>query len=164
MSVRLGRTAALAALLVLVSGRAFAVETTTIVRSGETRLQATVGRRTVQASIKTLVKKAKLYPGETDATAPERSTVEQVEISVDGKRVFVPGSVAYRLVIPLEASLRVVSRISVLTINGGDASESYVVKIEFDSKRVRRKIVASRAMPDRPTEITTYYMPVLEDK
>jgi hypothetical protein len=160
--VKLNPTILLAAVIVLAAS-ASAEERTSVADSGETVLRATVGGRTVRALIRTQRKRVKVSPGETDTTAPERSLVQRIEIIVNGDRIVVPNSAMYGLVSPLEASLRVASPLSVLTIVGGDTSESYVVKIEFDSKRVRRKIVASGIMPDKPTEITTYHLHILKD-
>ncbi len=145
-------------LVLLTFGANFAADKTQIVRSGETKLSARSAGRNVQVSIRTQVKRAKLYPGEDDSTAPNRSAVEDIEIVVNGKPVIVPGSVSCWLIIPLEAELRLGKAVSVLTITGGDTSAAYVVQIEFDSERVRQKRVFSAVIPEKPTEVTTYYL------
>jgi hypothetical protein len=53
---------------------------------------------------------------------------------------------------------------SVLTLAGGDASESYVVTIEFDGEDVRRRTLASALAPKRLLEDTRYYTVVLKDE
>jgi len=124
--VRLNQILLLTA-VILLAANASAEKRTSIADSGETILRATVGGRTVRALLKTQMKRVKVYPDETDTTAPERSLIQRIEIIVNGDRIVVPDSAMYGLVSPLEASLRVASPLSVLTIVGGDTSESYVV-------------------------------------
>jgi hypothetical protein len=59
---------------------------------------------------------------------------------------------------PNEAKLRAGTPTSVLMISGGDASESYIARIEFDSERVKRLTLASAFTPDKPAQVTTYYL------
>lgn len=122
-----------------------------IADSGETRLRAQHANRSIEVSIITSKRRAALTPDELDSTAPERRVVEKISITVNNREVYVPRSVIYGLVPPTEASLRAGTPLSVLTVHGGDASESYVVRIEFDRERVRRLIVASGLLPDKPT-------------
>jgi hypothetical protein len=152
------RIALVTGLILLTFGAALGIERTRIVRTGETKLGARAAGRDVQVSIRTQVRRAKLYPGEDDSTAPRRSVVEAIEIVVNGKPVIVPASVSFRLIIPIEAELRLGKVVSVLTITGGDTSEAWVVQIEFDSERVRQKRVFSAVIPEKPLEVTTYYV------
>lgn len=141
--------------IVLTVGAALGADKTRIVRSGETKLSARAAGRDVLVSIRTHVRRVKLYPGEDDATAPDRSVVEDIGIVVNGQPLFVPASVSCWLVMPLDAELRVGS---VLTITGGDASGAYIVQIEFDSERVRQKRGFSALTPEKPVEVTTYHV------
>jgi hypothetical protein len=49
----------------------------------------------------------------------------------------------------------------ILTLRGGDASEGYLVKIEFDAMRVRRRSVFTGEEPDKLVQETTYYRVIL---
>lgn len=145
-------------LILLTFWTTFAADNVQIVRSGETKLSARAAGRDVQVSIRTQVRRAKLYPEENEATAPNRSVVEDIGIVVNGKPVFVPASVSCWLIMPLEAELRLGKPVSVLTITGGDTSAAYVVQVEFDTERVRRKLGFSAVIPGKPVEVTTYYV------
>jgi hypothetical protein len=151
-------------LVLLTFGAALGADKTRIVHSGETKLSARAAGRNVQVTIRTQVKRVKLYPEEDDATAPNRSVVEDIEIVVNGKPVVVPGSVSCWLIIPLEAEIRMGKTGSMLTITGGDTSAAYVVQIEFDSIRVRQRRVFSAVIPDKPVEVTTYYVRTMPDE
>lgn len=49
-----------------------------------------------------------------------------------------------------------------LLLNGGDASESYGVKIRFNARRVISRTVVSSLDADKPLEETTYHEVVLD--
>lgn len=75
---------------------------------------------------------------------------------VGRKPVEVPPSAICNLVDIHWAELAVTPRRSVLTLTGGDASTSYVVKIEFDQKMVRHRTLAPGEFADHVLEETTY--------
>lgn len=85
------------------------------------------------------------------------SFVESVEIMVRGKAVEVPLSAFCDLADVNYAELAVSDKSSTLTLNGGDASTSYVVKIEFDQRMVRHRTVAPGEFEDQLLQETTYY-------
>ena len=144
--------------------RTFAAETVPIVEVGSTTLRAESGKRTIDVSITTEKRRAAMYEDEDDSTAPQRSVVRTIVITVNGQKVFVPGLVLYGLVSPPRAELTVGPEISVLTIRGGDTSAAYIGKIEFDGQRVRRMTRASSLMPDKPLVVTTFSVGQLEDR
>ena len=148
----------LALFAVTVTVGASAAEKIRIADTGETTLQMRHGGRSITISINTYRRRAALSPDEHDSTAPERPVVERIAITVDKRDVYVPRSVVSALILPRDAELRMGSPISVLRIDGGDASEAYIVRIEFDSQRVRRMTVASAFIPDKPTQVTNYYL------
>ncbi len=162
--MRLLRMTLVTGFILVTFGVALGADKTQIARSGETKLSARAAGRDVQVSIRTQVRRGKLYPGEDDSTAPNKSIVEDVEIVVNGKPLIVPASVSCWLIIPLEAELRVRSPVSVLMITGGDTSAAYVVQIEFDSERVRRKLGFSAMIPEKPVEVTTYYLRTMPER
>lgn len=72
------------------------------------------------------------------------SLVDYVEISVNGNTLFLARSVYADLADVVEASLRQNKKGQfVLTLGGGDASESYTVEAEFDGNLVRQRIFMS---------------------
>src|SRR2546428_3703221 len=152
------------ALILMILAPADAAETVAIADVGVTTLRAQVGKRSVEASITTEKRRAALHEDEDDSTAPERSVVRAITIKMNGQRIPVPGSVFCDLVLPNRAELGVGPGISVLTIRGGDASASYVVRIEFDSARVKRTTFAISLIPDKPLQITTFYERTLDDR
>src|SRR5438093_5398178 len=141
-----------------------AAETVPVAEVGATTLRAHAGKRSVETSITTEKRRAALHEDEDDSTAPERSVVRAITIRVNGQKIPVPGSVFCDLVLPSRAELGVRPGISVLTIRGGDASASYIVRIEFDSDRVKRTTFASSLIPDKPLQITTFYDRTLDDR
>lgn len=141
-----------------------AAEKVPIAGMGATTLRAHSGKRGVEASITTEKRRAALYEDEDDSTAPERSMVRAITITMNGQKIFVPSSVICGLVLPNRAELLVGAGISVLTIEGGDTSATYIVRIEFDSERVKRMTHASSLIPDKPLQITNFYERTLEDR
>lgn len=69
-----------------------AAEKVPIGRIGATTLRAHSWNRTVEASITTERRRAALYENEDDSTAPERSVVRAIAITMNGQKIFVPPS------------------------------------------------------------------------
>ena len=67
------------------------------------------------------------------------SVVDRIEIVVNGHALFVPRSVFCDLADLNTAEIDVNKRSSVLRIEGGDAAESFILKIEFDAKHIERR-------------------------
>lgn len=89
------------------------------------------------------------------------SIVDAIDISVNNKSIFIPRSVFCDLADLNTAQIKIGEKESILTLMGGDASESYIVKIVFDSGRVKRRVKESGMLPDQPTQETTYHRRVL---
>lgn len=89
------------------------------------------------------------------------SIVDAIDIAVNDKSIFVPRSVFCDLADLNTAQIQIGQKESTLTLKGGDASESYIVKIFFDGGRVNRRVVASGMLPDRPLQETIYHRRVL---
>jgi hypothetical protein len=83
--------------------------------------------------------------------------VKKISISVNGVNLFVPRSIYGDLYEPNEAHIGSEKHLTYLEITGGDGSESYFVRIYFDKKQVKRRIVFSSMIPDKPLEETTYW-------
>jgi hypothetical protein len=79
-------------------------------------------------------------------------------------RLLVPSSVFADLVDPNEASLTREGTAIILSIQGGDGAEGYIVRAYFDAQMIRRRTLSSLLMPDKPTEDTRYTRRVLKDR
>lgn len=91
-------------------------------------------------------------------------TVTELKIFVEGQRLFVPRSTFADLVDVRKADITFVARRGVLRIQGGDASEAFEVKIEFDKSAVRRRALFDSMNPKTPLQETNYYLRVLADR
>jgi hypothetical protein len=91
------------------------------------------------------------------------SIVDGIDIAVSGKPITVPRSVFCDLADLNSAEIRIEQNESILTLTGGDASESYIVKIVFDTERVKRKTLSSGMTPNEPLQETTYQKVILRD-
>ena len=142
-----------------------------IAKAGVTTITGTSGTTPVVVRIKT--RKAKVSPkgivqGPLDALrcsglGTPCSLVDSVEIVEHGHPIFVPIGVFCDLADLHYANLAVSQPTSVLTLEGGDASTNYIVKVQFDQKMVRRRTVAPGEFPEQLTQDTKYYWPVLGD-
>jgi hypothetical protein len=90
------------------------------------------------------------------------SIVDRIDIAVNGKSVGVPCAALCSVTADLHtAEVRIEYGQAILTLEGGDAADSYSVKIEFDSKRVLHSAVFGEAEGD-PLEETTYHRVIFE--
>jgi hypothetical protein len=90
------------------------------------------------------------------------SIVEYLDIFVNDKRISVPRSVFCDLADLNTGEINIEPKKGILTLTGGDASASYIVKIEFDQKRVKRTVTSSGMLPDEPSQETIYRVPILK--
>ena len=92
------------------------------------------------------------------------SIVDYIDVSVNGTPIIVPHSVFCDLTDLNTAEVRANKNISVLILTGGDASESYIVKIEFDKDRVKRRSKYwSEYSEDEPSEEIIYHEQIMGD-
>lgn len=91
------------------------------------------------------------------------SIVDYIDIVINGNPVFVSRSVFCNLADLNTAQIKIGKKKSILTLTGGDASESYIVKIEFDAKRVKYRSLAPSDTPNEPLQETIYHLRVLGD-
>ncbi|MEW5950237.1 MAG: hypothetical protein AB1711_12630 [Thermodesulfobacteriota bacterium] len=92
------------------------------------------------------------------------SIVDYIDIIVNDKAILVPRSVFCDLADLNTAEVKIEQKKAILTLTGGDASESYIVKIEFDKERVKRRVTSSGMLPDEPSQETIYHLPILKDE
>jgi hypothetical protein len=142
-----------------------------VAKKGETHIVSTKDNVTVQVSIDT----REVNIGKPSDPRPEViknnctyseypcSVVDWVGIKVNGDSIIVPGSVFADL-----SDLNIAKIIKItngwnLILNGGDASESYIVTIEFDKVRVKRRTLASATEPNQPLQETKYNLVTVGD-
>lgn len=95
------------------------------------------------------------------------SIVDYIDISVNDKPLWVPRSVFCDLADLNTAEVKFWQNEITLILNGGDASESYMVEIEFDAKGLKRRRILPSELgtePVEPSEETTYHMLILKDE
>lgn len=139
--------------------------------SGETSLTAAAAKLALQVKIKT----REVQIGKPSDPRPEIiesnctysrypcSVVDRIEISVNGNRIFVPRSVYSDLADLNNGEIQLRKAGAVLRLGGGDGSEGYIVTIEFDTDRVKRRIVAPGMSPKSVMEETKYNGVVMGD-
>lgn len=142
-----------------------------VARAGVTTVTGTSG--TTHAVVRIKTRNARVSPkgivqGPLDALLCGKlgsscNLIDDIKIIVSGHPLIVPIGVFCDVADLHYAGLAVGQRTSVLTLEGGDASASYIEKIYFDQKMVKRKTVAPGEFPDQLLEDTRYYMPVLGD-
>jgi hypothetical protein len=89
------------------------------------------------------------------------SLVDNILILVGDKLLFVPPSVFGDLAEPHLGHIKVDEKKLYLTISGGDASESYILSVEFDAHRITRRTLESGIAPGKPLQETIYYPPLV---
>lgn len=142
-----------------------------VASQGETLIAATVGKLAIQAKITMrevqIGKSSDSRPAviKTSCTYSKYpcTLVERLDIVVNGKSIFIPRSAFCDLADLTKAEIEADKMGPVLKLYGGDASESYIVKIEFDATHVKRRILSGAVAPDQPLQETTYHLRVLGD-
>jgi hypothetical protein len=133
--------------------------------SGETLIETASGESRVRVTIRTRVivdwnaEQHSPYSRDSSCTGGRTpcSVVDVIEVTANGVPIFVPRSVFCDLGDVNAADLAVGAKPFSLRLTGGDASESYVVKIEFDAKHIARRTLLNPALPNKPLEETVYY-------
>lgn len=158
--------------MALTAGCAHASLPLVMVKSqGETLIATTVGKLNVQVTIEThemqIGKPGDGRPPVIKSSCTYSkypcSPVDRINIVVNGNVLFVPRSVFCDLADLNKAEVKAGEKGVILALYGGDASESYIVKVEFDADNVKRRVLSSAMIPDQPLQETTYYVQVLGD-
>lgn len=91
------------------------------------------------------------------------SVVDSIDITVNGKSIFVPRSAFCDLADLSTMEIGMKQKNVIMKILGGDASESYTVIIEFDDVRVKHRTFMGDELPDSNNKLqeTIYYRQVL---
>jgi hypothetical protein len=123
---------------------------------GETLVVATSGRLKVQVKIKTHEIKIGERPAVIESSCTYSRTpcsvFDRIDITVNGKPLFVPRSAFCDLADLNYAEIEVDQKASFLRLGGGDASEAYRAKIEFDATGVKRRTLSSDTEPNQPLQ------------
>ncbi len=84
------------------------------------------------------------------------SVVDGLSITVNGSPIFVPRSAFCDLADLNKAEIDEKGNQLSLTLYGGDASESFVLKIDFDADQIKKRILYSATSLQTPLQETTY--------
>jgi hypothetical protein len=84
------------------------------------------------------------------------SIVDYIDISVNGKPLFVPRSVFSDLADLNQAKIHADKDGATLILNGGDASESYIMKVSFNAKNIKSRTLIDGEF-DEVMQETTYF-------
>ena len=124
---------------------------------GNTVIEAKTKELKVKATIICLPAKSQPYGSYYQL----RSYIKNIEILVNGKKLFVPRSAYLDIDNANEVEVVFINNEGVLNIYGGDAAESYKLQVFFNSKRVTRRVVYDCELPDEPLEETKYWQRVI---
>jgi hypothetical protein len=155
--------------MVVVFGTAHA-DPTSVASRGETLVVSGDGQPKVRVKIKTHEMQIGKPSDERPAVIESNCTftrypcslVSRIEITVKGKRLFVPRSAFCDLADVSRADISVGKEGSTLTLVGGDGADSFIVKIEFDATHVKRRTVEGGESGGQLSEETTYHAVVFE--
>ncbi len=90
--------------------------------------------------------------------------IRNLQITVNGSPIFVPRSTYADLLAVRQAEVSLAGRTPTLQLSGGDASESYVARIEFDKATVKRRVIFDPALSGKPLQETVYHLRVMQDR
>lgn len=125
-------------------------------------------------SVEVILYGSKHSEGKSEASSSEVRTpctgsrvpctvVDEVAIRIGDASIFVPRSVFSDLSDVTRARITTAGDEASLSLFGGDASESYIVRILFNSTRVERRTLSSRTEPNSPLQETKYYQQIVGD-
>lgn len=131
--------------------------------SGETTISAALGKTKVEALFRTSTvqisgteEKNRRFAQCTYSRIPCILT-EQVRVLIDGGEVFIPRSAYSDLGDISTAEWSTSDGRKMLTIHGGDASESYIAKLLFGKGRLSERRLYSGEDAEHPLEVSHYF-------
>jgi hypothetical protein len=141
-----------------------------VTSNGETFLAEASGKFKVQVRIKAheipIGNQSEKRPDKIESNCTYSkypcSLVDVLEISINGKLLFVPRSSFCSFSDLNFVKLQLTKKGYVLTLEGGDASEGYIGRIVFNHKRVISRAVSSALAPNYILEETIYKKQVEE--
>lgn len=142
---------------------------TKVASSGETKLSSVVGKIKIEVVFQTSITPASNNEHEnrrfvqcTYSRIP-CSLTDSIRVSIDGKEIFIPRSAFADLGDISTAELAMSNGRLILTIKGGDASESYIAKLLFNNDRLSERRLYSGEDPEHPLEVSRYYQVTSSD-
>ena len=116
---------------------------------------------TAEVTLKSrLVAATDVFPEAEAGQFPDQiRVVRSLRIKVNGRDLFVPRSAYADLSWVTSADVTASKVNGRLTVHGGDASESYFVRIEFDAQGIQSRSLYSSLIPNAPTQQTRYFSP-----
>ena len=144
-----------------------------VVQNGETLIGAHSEKLNVRVKIvthtvdigKPFDEKPKVVHSSCTYTKYPCSIVDAIDITVNGKPFFVPRSTFCDISDLNTAEVKIIEENkSILTLIGGHELGSYIVKIEFDKDRIKRRSLIDPELPDKPNQITIYYRRTAGDR
>jgi hypothetical protein len=132
----------------------------TVIKANSPKFNVRVKIVTHQVNIgKPSDKRPEVIPSRCAYSRYPCSIVDRIDIAVNGKSIGVPCAALCSVTADLHmAEVRIEYGIAFLTLHGGDAADSYTVKIEFDSKMVTHSAVFGEGGEGAPLEETTYHL------
>lgn len=142
-----------------------------VASSGSTTVKSAIGK--THALVK--ITNHEVEIGEAGSPRPEKilssctysrhpcSVVDYLEIAVDGKPLFIYRSVYADLADVNRVSLQQKNGQFTLTLEGGDASESYRAEILFTSKLILKRIITNSESGEVAQETRYFKQPVLDN-
>ena len=135
---------------------------TQVASRGETLVSAIVRKTKVLVKIKTheidIGKPSDQRPSEINSSCTYSkypcSIVDRLDILIDGNALFIPRSAYCDLADLNYAEVYAIEEGAALILYGADASESYIVKIEFNTEQVKRRTFSGAMSPDQPLQET----------
>ena len=132
---------------------------------GQTSVSVTANKLLVQVKIRTheeeIGKQSDPPPKVIDSNCTYSrypcSVVDRLEIIVKGVSLFVPRSAFCDLADLNTAEINTSTRGITLKLVGGDGAASFVVNIEFDANRVKRRTLAGGESGGKLSQDTTYH-------
>lgn len=137
---------------------------TQVSSDGMTTVATSVQGKELKALIWTMVvpKMAPSSPEEHFAQCTSSRTpcvlTSQIKLFDGAREVFVPRGAYADLGDIFSAELTLSNGLFVLTIKGGDASEAYIAKLEFNKDRVIRRTLYSAEDTTHPVEVSQFFM------
>jgi len=132
---------------------------------GETVVSSRLGNLAIEARIRTHelpngTAASPVKPTDSACTMSRVpcSIVDGLDIAIAGEPIFVPRSAFADLADLSSAKLAIEHGKYVLVLVGGDASESYVVRIAFDRRHVTYRSLTSGEFPEHPLQETIYHL------
>jgi hypothetical protein len=90
--------------------------------------------------------------------------INGLEIMVNKTSLFVPRSTYADLLDVRSAEMSLTEKSGNLLLRGGDASESFLARIEFDRRGIKRRALFNSESPGKPLQETIYHRRVMEDR